>query len=86
MAATTPSTTPAGLPFEKDHGSTSRPGRGRPSIADTATETGEAPVEQLYDLEHDLGETKNVAAQQPERIKAMAARLQSIREAGRSRP
>ena len=54
-------------------------------MANTGTETGEAPVDQLYDLSHDLGETNNVAAQHPERTKAMAARLQSIREAGRSR-
>jgi arylsulfatase A-like enzyme len=52
----------------------------------TATETGNAPVDQLYDLAHDLGETRNVAAQHPERVKAMAARLRSIREAGRSWP
>jgi arylsulfatase A-like enzyme len=52
----------------------------------TATETGNAPVDQLYDLAHDLGETKNLAEQHPERVKAMAARLRSIREAGRSRP
>ena len=44
------------------------------------------PFDQLYDLAHDLGETKNVAAEHPERVKAMAARLRSIREAGRSRP
>jgi arylsulfatase A-like enzyme len=52
----------------------------------TATETGNAPVDQLYDLAHDLGETKNVAYGNPERVRAMAARLRSIREAGRSRP
>ena len=61
-------------------------GSGRAVMANTGTETGEAPVDQLYDLSHDLGETSNVAAQHPERTKAMAARLQSIREAGRSRP
>ena len=55
-------------------------------MTNTATETGEAPVDQLYDLDHDLGETTNLAAQHPERVKAMAARLRSIREAGRSRP
>ena len=55
-------------------------------MLNTAIETGEAPVDQLYDLEHDLGERKNVATEYPERVKAMAARLQSIREAGRSRP
>ena len=54
-------------------------------MTNTATETGEAPVDQLYDLAHDLGETNNVAGQHPDRVQAMAARLRSIREAGRSR-
>jgi arylsulfatase A-like enzyme len=61
-------------------------GSGLAVMTNTATETGEAPVDQLYDLAQDLGETTNVAAQHPERVKAMAARLQSIRAAGRSRP
>ena len=54
-------------------------------MANTGTETGEAPIDQLYDLSHDLGERNNLAAQHPERTRAMAARLQSIRQAGRSR-
>lgn len=61
-------------------------GSGPAVMTNTATETGEAPVDQLYDRVHDLGETKNLAVQHPERVKAMAARLQSIRAAGRSRP
>jgi arylsulfatase A-like enzyme len=60
-------------------------GTGPAFLAHTATETGEAPVEQLYDLEHDLGETKNVAAKHPDLVKQMAARLQDIRQSGRSR-
>jgi arylsulfatase A-like enzyme len=52
----------------------------------TNTETGNAPVDQLYDLAHDLGETQNVAAEHPDRVRAMAARLRSLRAAGRSRP
>ncbi len=52
----------------------------------TATETGNAPVDQLYDLAHDLGETRNLAADHPDRVKAMAARLRSIREAVGNRP
>jgi hypothetical protein len=58
-------------------------GSGRAIMANTATETGEAPVDQLYDLSHDLGETRNLAAQHSERIKSMAARLYSIRQDGR---
>jgi len=61
-------------------------GSGQAIMTNTATETGEAPVDQLYDLAQDLGETKNLAAQHPKRVKAMAAPLQSIREARRSRP
>ncbi len=52
----------------------------------TATETGIAPVDQLFDLSQDLGETKNVATEHPDRVRAMATRLRTIREAGRSRP
>lgn len=44
----------------------------------TNTETGNAPTDQLYDLTHDLGETRNVAAEHPDRVEAMAARLRSI--------
>ncbi len=55
-------------------------------MTNTGMETGEAPVDQLYDLESDPGETKNLAAQHPERVQAMAARLRSIRDVGRSRP
>ncbi len=61
-------------------------GSGRAVMTSTAAETGEAPVDQLYDLAQDLGETTSLAAQHPDRVKAMAARLQSIRTAGRSRP
>jgi len=61
-------------------------GSGQAVMTNTATETGEAPVDQLYNLDHDLGETNNLAAQHPERVKAMTARLRSIRTAGRSRP
>jgi arylsulfatase A-like enzyme len=45
---------------------------------------GAAP--ELYDLRSDLSETKNVAASQPDRVRAMAAELDRIRTAGRTRP
>jgi len=61
-------------------------GSGPAVMTNTNTETGEALVDQLYDLAQDLGETTNVAPQHPDRVKVMAARLQSIRAAGRSRP
>ncbi|MCC7062066.1 MAG: arylsulfatase [Planctomycetes bacterium] len=53
--------------------------------ASTKTELGNAPVAQLYDLSKDPGETTNLAATEPERTAGMAARLQELRAAGRSR-
>jgi len=40
---------------------------------------------ELYNLANDLSQTKNLAASEPERVKTMAARLEKIREQGRSR-
>jgi arylsulfatase A-like enzyme len=52
----------------------------------TNTETGNAPADQLYDLDQDIGETRNLAAEHPDRVRDMAARLRAIRGATRSRP
>lgn len=41
---------------------------------------------QLYNLEHDLKEEKNLAQDQPERVAAMAKRLEQIRAGERTRP
>ena len=41
---------------------------------------------QLFDLERDLGEQRDVAAEHPERVAEMTAELEAIRAAGRSRP
>lgn len=41
---------------------------------------------ELYDLSNDLGETRDLAASQPERVKQMSDELNRIRSAGRSRP
>jgi arylsulfatase A len=41
---------------------------------------------QLYDLVNDPGETKNIAAEQPEVVKEIAAALAKVRDDGRSRP
>jgi arylsulfatase A-like enzyme len=41
---------------------------------------------QLYHLADDLGETNNLADEQPERVKAMSELLQRLREQGRTRP
>ncbi|WP_261387966.1 hypothetical protein [Chitinophaga pinensis] len=39
--------------------------------------TGLAPVEQLYDLQKDPGETHNLASQHPEIIKTLKAELKN---------
>ncbi|MCB1085804.1 MAG: arylsulfatase [Verrucomicrobiae bacterium] len=51
----------------------------------TNTELGGVPTGSLYDLSSDPGETKNIITSDPDRAVKMAARLQSIRESGRSR-
>jgi arylsulfatase A-like enzyme len=51
----------------------------------TAIELGNAPEPQLYDLAIDIGETRNLAAERPEIVRSMAARLDDIKRAGRSR-
>jgi len=61
------------------------PSRGPQVTANTDIETGNDPGGLLYDLSRDLGEQQNLAAQYPERMREMAARLGGIREAGRSR-
>lgn len=61
------------------------PSRGQKYNANTNTETGNDPAAQLYDLASDLGETRNVAAQHPDKVKAMSEQLQKIRQDGRSR-
>jgi hypothetical protein len=61
------------------------PGRAPKLQVNTNTETGADPAPQLYNLAVDLGETKNVAAEQPNRVKQMAALLQQIRQNGRSK-
>lgn len=40
----------------------------------------------LYNLADDPGEARDLAAQQPERVKQMQAKLQALRQAGRTRP
>ncbi len=52
----------------------------------TNTEMGSGAEAQLYDLAKDPGETRNLAPQNPERVRAMTALLERIRSAGRSRP
>jgi arylsulfatase A-like enzyme len=55
------------------------PGKGRALNPETRTELGNSPEPQLYDLASDLGETKNLAQSQPDRLKRMQETLQRIR-------
>jgi arylsulfatase A-like enzyme len=61
------------------------PGKGAKVLANTNTETGNDPGGQLYNLADDPGETKNLAPDQPNRVKEMSALLQKLRAQGRSR-
>ena len=54
------------------------PGNGPKIQKDTNTEMGTDSGPQLYNLAADIGETKNVAAQEPTRVAQMAAKLQEI--------
>ncbi len=47
---------------------------------------GGAGAPQLYNLASDIGETKNLASEQPERVNAMSKLLQHLQDNGRSRP
>lgn len=51
----------------------------------TNIEMGNNPEPQLYNLHDDLGETKNLAKENPERLKEMEILLQKIKDEGRTR-
>jgi arylsulfatase A-like enzyme len=61
-------------------------GGGAAFARETSTELGNDPRPQLYDLSADLGETRNVAGEHPEVVRALSARLLRLREGGGSRP
>jgi len=50
------------------------------------SQTANLPAPQLYDLANDPGETKNLAAIEPARTAAMAARLAALKITPRTRP
>jgi arylsulfatase A-like enzyme len=54
-------------------------GKGAQRNANTDTELGNDPRDQLYDLESDLGETNNLAEQHPEKVLELKEMLESIR-------
>lgn len=51
----------------------------------TNIEMGNNPGPQLYNLRDDLGETKNIAKENPEKVKEMETLLQKIKDDGRTR-
>jgi arylsulfatase A-like enzyme len=57
------------------------PNNGQKIQVNTNTETGNDPEPQLYDLSKDIGEKTNLAAQYPDRVKAMREHLTQIRGA-----
>lgn len=59
-----------------------QPGKGARVNPNTNTEMGNDPAPQLYDLAADLGETRNVAADHPDRVKQMSATIEKIRGGG----
>jgi arylsulfatase A-like enzyme len=61
------------------------PGPGPKINKQTNTELGNDSSPQLYDLRSDPGETRNLAVQEPSRVKQMTAMLNEIRTSGRSR-
>ena len=61
------------------------PSPGQKVNPNTNTEMGNAPGAQLYNVSTDRGETRDVAAENGERVKEMLAKLARIRESGRSR-
>jgi hypothetical protein len=46
--------------------------------AQTQTELGNDTIPQLYDLAADPGETRNIAAKHPSRVKEMRALLENL--------
>ena len=61
------------------------PAKGPKIAAYTNIEMGNDPEPQLYRLTDDLGETKNLATEYPEKVKEMENLLAKIREEGRTR-
>ena len=61
------------------------PGKAAAFNKNTGIETGADPNPQLYDLVADPGEKRNVAAEHPQRVGQMTAKLAQIRAAGRTR-
>ncbi|MFM1769158.1 MAG: hypothetical protein RJA22_1687 [Verrucomicrobiota bacterium] len=68
-----------------------KPGAGarraaRPQGRETDPKPGTPPGPELYHLGQDPAQARNLAATEPDRVKAMAARLEKLRSQGHSRP
>jgi arylsulfatase A-like enzyme len=74
-----------GLALVKDNWKYIAPHDGPRVNRNVNTELGNDPEPQLYDLQNDIGEQHNVAAQHPDKVKEMAAALDKIRNDGHSR-
>ncbi len=61
------------------------PNKGRKISEFTNIEMGNDPLPQLYNLKDDRGETNNLAAGNPEKVKELSDLLQKIKEDGRTR-
>ncbi len=60
------------------------PGNGPKMNENTHTEMGNNGAPQLYNVAADLGETRDLAAKEPDRVQRMTAELNRIRAGGRS--
>ena len=67
------------LAIRKDHWKYIEPNKGPTINVLTNTELGNNPLPQLYDLQNDLGEKNNLAAQKPEITNELASLLQKIK-------
>lgn len=61
------------------------PSNGQKINKQTNIELGNDPQPQLYNLFTDIGEQKNVAAENTEKVQALQQLLKSVREKGNSR-
>ncbi len=73
-----------GLALRKGNWKYIRPRRGPPVNPNTATEIGASDRPQLYNLENDLAESRNLAIEHVEKVAELSRLLDQIRAAGNS--
>jgi len=74
------------LSLIKGHWKYIEPSKGAKLNTNTGIELGHDTQPQLYDLNNDLGEKHNLAAERPDVVGELAALLKRITDDGRSRP